>query len=65
MNNADKDWTLLLNEETVREELQKKFEKNFKSNFQFEDEEFAVITKGNFFKNEYDLIAEVILPKLG
>lgn len=22
-------------------------------------------TKGNFFKNEYDLIAEVILPKLG
>lgn len=65
LNNADKDWTLLLNEETVREELQKKFEKNFKSNFQFEDEEFAVITKGNFFKNEYDLIAEVILPKLG
>lgn len=64
LNNAGKDWTLLLNEETVQEELQKKFEKNFKSNFQFEDEEFAVITKGNFFKNEYDLIAEVIFPKL-
>ena len=53
-----------MNDETVQEELQKKFEKNFKSNFQFEDEEFAVITKGNFFKNEYNLIAEVILPKL-
>lgn len=64
LNNSDKDWTLLLNDETVQEELQKKFEKNFKSNFQFEDEEFAVITKGNFFKNEYNLIAEVILPKL-
>lgn len=64
LNKTDKDWTRLLNDETVQEELQKKFEKNFEANFKFEDEEFVVITKGNFFKNEYDLIAEVILPKL-
>ena len=64
LNKADKDWTRLLNDETVQEELQKKFEKNFEANFKFEDEEFVIITKGNFFKNEYDLIAEVILPKL-
>lgn len=64
LNKADKDWTRLLNDETVQEELQKKFEKNFKSNFKFEGEEFA-ITDSDFFKNEYDLIAEVILPKLG
>lgn len=64
LNKADKDWIRLLNDETVQEELQKKFEKNFEANFKFEDEEFVIITKGNFFKNEYNLIAEVILPKL-
>lgn len=64
LNNANKDWTNLLHDETVKEELQKKLEKNFKSNFKFEGEEFA-ITDSDFFKNEYDLIAEVILSKLG
>lgn len=64
LNNANKDWTNLLHDETLKEELQKKLEKNFKSNFKFEGEEFA-ITDSDFFKNEYDLIAEVILPKLG
>ena len=64
LNNANIDWTNLLYDKTVKEELQKKLEKNFKSNFKFEGEEFA-ITDSDFFKNEYDLIAEVILPKLG
>lgn len=63
LNNANKDWTNLLQDKTVKEELQEKFENNFKSNFKFEGEEFA-ITDSDFFKNEYDLIAEVILPKL-
>lgn len=63
LNNANKDWTRLLNDKTVKEELLEKFKNNFKSNFKFEDEEFA-ITDSDFFKNEYDLIAEVILPKL-
>ena len=63
LNNANIDWTNLLYDKTVKEELQKKLEKNFKSNFKFEGEEFA-ITDSDFFKNEYDLIAEVILPKL-
>lgn len=63
LNNANIDWTNLLHDKTVKEELQKKLEKNFKSNFKFEGEEFA-ITDSDFFKNEYDLIAEVILPKL-
>lgn len=63
LNNADKDWPLLLNDKTVKEELLEKFKNNFKSNFKFEDEEFA-ITDSDFFKNEYDLIAEVILSKL-
>lgn len=63
LNKANKYWTRLLDDKTVQEELQKKFEKNFKSNFQFEDEEFS-ITETTFFRNEYDLIAEVILPKL-
>ena len=63
LNNADKDWTNLLYDETVKEELLDKFKNNFKSNFKFEDEEFSV-TDSDFFKNEYDLIAEVILPKL-
>lgn len=63
LNNADKDWTNLLHDKTVKEELLEKFKNNFKSNFKFEDEEFA-ITDSDFFKNEYDLIAEVILPKL-
>ena len=63
LNNANIDWTNILHDKTVKEELQKKLEKNFKSNFKFEGEEFA-ITDSDFFKNEYDLIAEVILPKL-
>ena len=63
LNNADKYWTNLLYDETVKEELLDKFKNNFKSNFKFEDEEFSV-TDSDFFKNEYDLIAEVILPKL-
>ena len=63
LNNANKDWTNLLHDEIVKEELLDKFKNNFKSNFKFEDEEFS-ITKSNFFENEYDLIAEVILPKL-
>lgn len=63
LNNADKDWTNLLHDKTVKEELLEKFKNNFKSNFKFEDEEFA-ITDSDFFKNEYDLIAEVILSKL-
>ena len=63
LNNADKDWTNLLYDETVKEELLDKFKNNFKSNFKVEDEEFSV-TDSDFFKNEYDLIAEVILPKL-
>lgn len=63
LNNADKDWTNLLHDKTVKEELLEKFKNNFKSNFKFEDEEFA-ITDSDFFKDEYDLIAEVILPKL-
>ena len=63
LNNANKDWTRLLKDENVQEELQEKFENNFKSNFKFEGEEFA-ITDSDFFKNEYDLIAEVILSKL-
>ena len=63
LNNADKDWTNLLYDKTVKEELLEKFKNNFKSNFKFEDEEFA-ITDSDFFKDEYDLIAEVILPKL-
>lgn len=63
LNNANKDWTNLLHDEPVKEELLGKFKNNFKSNFKFEDEEFA-ITDSDFFKNEYDLIAEVILPKL-
>ena len=60
LNNANIDWTNLLYDKTVKEELQKKLEKNFKSNFKFEGEEFA-ITDSDFFKNEYDLIAEVYL----
>ena len=64
LNNANKDWTNLLHDETVKEELLDEFEKNFKSNFKFENEEF-IITENNYFNNEYDLIAEVILPKLG
>lgn len=63
LNNANKDWTNLLHDETVKEELLDKFEKNFKANFKFEDEEF-IITENNYFNNEYDLIAEVILTKL-
>lgn len=63
LNNANIDWTNLLHDKTVKEELLEKFKNNFKSNFKFEDEEFA-ITDSDFFKNEYDLIAEVILPKL-
>ena len=63
LNNADKDWTNLLHDKTVKEELLEKFKNNFKSNFKFEGEEFA-ITDSDFFKDEYDLIAEVILPKL-
>ena len=63
LNNANIDWTRLLNDKTVKEELLEKFKNNFKSNFKFEGEEFA-ITDSDFFKNEYDLIAEVILPKL-
>lgn len=63
LNNANKDWTNLLHDETVKEELLDKFKNNFKANFKFEDEEFAIIDS-NFFNNEYDLIAEVILPKL-
>ena len=63
LNNANIDWTRLLNDENVQEELQKKLEKNFKSNFKFEDEEFS-IDERSYFKNEYDLITEVILPKL-
>lgn len=63
LNNVNKDWTNLLHDESVKEELLGKFKNNFKSNFKFEDEEFA-ITDSDFFKNEYDLIAEVILPKL-
>jgi hypothetical protein len=63
LNNANKDWTNLLHDETVKEELLDKFKNNFKANFKFEDEEFS-ITNSNFFENEYDLIAEVILPKL-
>lgn len=64
LNNANIDWTNLLHDKTVKEELLEKFKNNFKSNFKFEGEEFA-ITDSDFFKNEYDLIAEVILPKLG
>lgn len=64
LNNANIDWTRLLSDENVQEELLEKFKNNFKSNFKFEGEEFA-ITDSDFFKNEYDLIAEVILPKLG
>lgn len=63
LNNANKDWTRLLSDEKVQEELQEKFENNFKSNFKFEGEEFS-IDERSYFKNEYDLIAEVILPKL-
>lgn len=63
LNNANKDWTNLLHDETVKEELLDKFKNNFKANFKFEDEEFS-ITNSNFFENEYDLIVEVILPKL-
>lgn len=63
LNNANKDWTRLLNDEKVQEELQEKFENNFIANFKFEDEEFS-IDERSYFKNEYDLIAEVILPKL-
>lgn len=63
LNNANKDWTNLLHDETVKEELLDKFKNNFKANFKFENEEFS-ITKSNFFENEYELIAEVILPKL-
>lgn len=63
LNNVNIDWTNLLLDKTVKEELLEKFKNNFKSNFKFEDEEFA-ITDSDFFKNEYDLIAEVILPKL-
>lgn len=63
LNNANIDWTNLLHDKTVKEELLEKFKNNFKSNFKFEGEEFA-ITDSDFFKNEYDLIAEVILPKL-
>lgn len=63
LNNANKDWTNLLHDETVKEELLDKFKKNFKANFKFEDEEFAIVNS-TFFNNEYDLIAEVILPKL-
>ena len=47
-----------------KKNYKKKLEKNFKSNFKFEDEEFS-IDERSYFKNEYDLIAEVILPKLG
>ena len=64
LNNANIDWTRLLSDENIQEELLEKFKNNFKSNFKFEGEEFA-ITDSDFFKNEYDLIAEVILPKLG
>jgi hypothetical protein len=63
LNNANKDWTNLLHDETVKEELLDKFKNNFKANFKFEDEEFSIVDS-NFFNNEYDLIAEVILPKL-
>lgn len=49
LNNADKDWTNLLHDKTVKEELLEKFKNNFKSNFKFEDEEFA-ITDSDFFK---------------
>ena len=63
LNNADKDWTNLLHDKTVKEELLEKFKNNFKSNFKFEDED-AATTDADFFKNEYDLIAEVILSKL-
>lgn len=63
LNNANIDWTRLLSDENIQEELQKKLEKNFKSNFKFEDEEFS-IDERSYFNNEYDLIAEVILPKL-
>lgn len=63
LNNTNKDWTNLLHDETVKEELLDKFKNNFKANFKFENEEFS-ITKSNFFENEYELIAEVILPKL-
>lgn len=63
LNNANKDWTNLLHDETVKKELLDKFKKNFKANFKFEDEEFAIVNS-TFFNNEYDLIAEVILPKL-
>lgn len=64
LNNANIDWSRLLSDENIQEELLEKFKNNFKSNFKFEGEEFA-ITDSDFFKNEYDLIAEVILPKLG
>ena len=63
LNNANKDWTNLLHNEIVKEELLDKFKNNFKANFKFKNEEFS-ITKSNFFENEYELIAEVILPKL-
>lgn len=63
LNNANKDWTNILHDEIVKEELLDKFKNNFKANFKFENEEFS-ITKSNFFENEYELIAEVILPKL-
>ena len=63
LNNANIDWTNLLHDKTVKEELLEKFKNNFKSNFKFEDEEFS-IDERSYFNNEYDLIAEVILPKL-
>ena len=63
LNNANKDWTNLLHDEAVKEELLDKFKNNFKANFKFEDEEFSIVDS-NFFENEYELIAEVILPKL-
>lgn len=63
LNNTNKDWTNLLHDETVKEELLDKFKNNFKANFKFKDEEFAIVDS-NYFNNEYDLIAEVILPKL-
>ena len=55
LNNVNKDWTNLLHDESVKEELLGKFKNNFKSNFKFEDEEFA-ITDSDFFKNEYDFL---------
>lgn len=63
LNNANIDWTNILHDKTVKEELLEKFKNNFKSNFKFEDEEFS-IDERSYFNNEYDLIAEVILPKL-